>query len=301
MDKFKNQNLIDYGPRAVKRTAEHATNSASSTVSLYLKEIGKIPLLTANEEKKLARRVQKGDDKARQHFIEANLRLVVSIAKKYTSTKDPETLLDFIQEGNLGLFRAVERFNPKFKTRFSTYATYWIRQAIQRSLMTHRTVRLPENIMLEVRKMRRTRHELYQQLGRQPTSDELATEMGMKDTQLRRLEEISQDIVSLDQPIRSDDGDETRFGELLEDLDALRPEFIVGQHLLHAQVRKVLTSLPPRQQKVLGLRFGLEDGEPMTLEEIGQQFQISRERVRQIQNDALDRIRAQKNTLTRLK
>lgn len=301
MDKFKTQNLIDYGPRALKRPAEQATNSASSTVALYLREIGKIPLLTADEEKKLSRRVQKGDDKARQQFIEANLRLVVSIAKRYSSNKDPEALLDFIQEGNLGLFRAVERFDPKFKTRFSTYATYWIRQAIQRSLMTHRTVRLPENIMLEVRKMRRTRHELYQELGRQPTSHELATEMGMKDIQLRRLEEVSQEIISLDQPLKNDDGEETRFGELLEDLDSPQPEFVVGKQLQRTHVHRILASLPPRQQKVLDLRFGLKDGEPKTLEQIGQQFSISRERVRQIQNDALNRLRSQKHTMARLR
>jgi len=295
-------------PKRVKKASvrpydavEHAHQSARPTLSTYLKEIGKAKLLTADQEKKLARRIKKGDEEARQEFIEANLRLVVSVAKRYASARDPEMLLDLIQEGNLGLFRAVDRFKPQFKTRFSTYGTYWIRQAIQRSLGSHRTVRLPENVLADVRKMRRVRHELYQHLGRQPTSHELAIELEVKDSHLQRLEQASQDTVSLDQPIKGTEDDETRLGELLEDIDAPQPEMIVSQHLLHGQVRDTLTRLPQRQQKVLRLRFGLDDGHPKTLEEIGQEFGISRERVRQIQNDAFSRIRSHEKSLERLR
>jgi RNA polymerase primary sigma factor len=264
-----------------------------SILSLYLDEIGKAKLLTGKEEAALARRIARGDEKARQEFIEANLRLVVHIAKRYASARDPEGLLDLIQEGNLGLFRAVERFHPKHKTRFSTYATYWIRQAIQRGLLQRRSIRLPENVMGDVLRMRRQRHRLYQKLQRQPTTAELAEAMAMTVPTLQHLEEVSQDIVSLDQPVKgSKDEEQTQLGDLLQDLDAPQPEFIASQHLLRRQLREVVDSLPARQRKIINMRFGLEDGVPRTLEEIGEEFSISRERVRQIQNDAISRIRS---------
>lgn len=272
------------------------TTAPRPALSLYLDEISQTPLLTAKEERQLAKKVQQGDEKARQKLIEANLRLVVHAAKRFAKNVDSETLLDLVQEGNLGLFRAVERFNPRFKTRFSTYAMYWIRQAIQRARARQPLIRLPENVMEQVQKMRGARHQLYQTLGRQPTTEELAAELDVPITKLRKLEEVSQNVVSLDQPIRGKEGEEeTQLGDLLEDLEAPQPEFMASQHMLRAQIRQILDQLPPREQKIIRLRFGLDDGIPMTLAEIGQQFNISRERVRQIQEQALNRVRTQEN------
>src|SRR5581483_5016938 len=187
------------------KTVQRPTKSAPSVLDLYLNEVSQARLLTGKEEHALARRIAKGDEKARQQLVEANLRLVVYVAKRYASSRNAEELMDLIQEGNLGLFRAVERYNPKYKTRFSTYAVYWIRQAIHRSLARGRTVRLPENVHGEILQLRRTRHQLYQELGRQPTESELATEMGKPLEDVRQLEEYSQEIVSLDQSITGKD------------------------------------------------------------------------------------------------
>lgn len=267
--------------------------TASSTLALYLKEIGAQPLLTATQERLLAEKVVKGDEPARQKFIESNLRLVVHVAKRYSRPGDPEGLLDLIQEGNLGLFRAVERFDPRRGYRFSTYAIYWIRQAIQRALTRRSVVRLPEHIADQVARMRKVRHKLYQEFNRQPTENEVALEMGVKEEEVMKLEEYAQAVVSLDQPIKeSGDGETTELKELIYDLEAPQPEHIAGQHLLRAQVREVLKELPGRQQAILQLRFGLEDGIPRTLEEVGDEFGVSRERIRQIQNDAFERIRS---------
>lgn len=262
-----------------------------STLEMYLREIGRAPLLTAQEEVELAARIKKGDEAARQRIIESNLRLVVYVAKNYSRPGDAETLLDLIQEGNLGLFRAIERFNPKLG-RFSTYAVYWIRQAIQRALTRRPILRLPEHIADQVTKLRRARHRLYQDLGRQPTAQEIAKEMNIPEKELLKLEEYSQAVVSLDQPIAGEEGEETQLGDLIADLDTPEPEFIANQHLLRQQVRAVVEQLPKREQDILNLRFGLQDGIPHTLEEIGKKFKVSRERVRQIQNEALDRIRS---------
>lgn len=289
-------------PVVKTRPPRHSSREARSALALYLEEIGSTRLLTASEERALARQIHRGDERARQRLIESNLRLVVHVAKRYTALRDPESLLDVIQEGNLGLFRAVERFKPKFKTRFSTYAMYWIRQAIQRSLTHRHTIRLPENVLTDVTRLRRTRHELYQALGRQPTEEELATEINMPLKKLRRLEEVSQSVISLDQPIRrSAEEETTNLGDLLTDLDTPQPELITEQHMLRAQIRHVLTELPHRQQAVLRRRFGLDNGVPMTLAQIGKEFGISRERVRQIQEEAFHRIRERERRQTRLR
>lgn len=286
--------------RAAKRASPEKAHSA---LSLYLREIGKRKLLSRSDEQQLAKRIRRGDEAARQHFIEANLRLVVHVAKRYATSNDPEELLDLIQEGNLGLFRAVERFNPARKTRFSTYAMYWIRQAIQRSLSRQRTIRLPENVLNEIMNMRRVRHRLYQDMGRQPVIEEIAAELGVPTKKVRHLEEVSQTIVSLDQPIKGKDADdEMQLGDLLTDLETPQPEFIVGQHMLRGQVRQVLQELPAREQMILKLRFGLDDtATPLTLAQIGKRFGISRERVRQIQETALQRIRSGESTQARLR
>ena len=268
-----------------------------STLRQYLKEIGDTPLLTAEEEAGLAKRIQEeGDEAARQQMMRANLRLVVNIAKQYVTGHDPEALLDLIQEGNIGLMRAVDRFRPEFKTRFSTYGVYWIRQAILRALKSRRLVRLPENVVDQVLVMQRTRQQLYQELGRWPMSEELAEEMGVSLSVLRRLEEASSDVVSLEAPVRGREGEEeTQLRELLEDTEALSPKQVTQQELVHKEVREAVDTLPPREKKIVELRFGLAGERPYTLEEIGREFGISRERVRQLQNVALARLRQRRN------
>ena len=276
--------------------------SAASTLSLYLREIGERKLLVAAEEKALATRIREGDEEARQKFIEANLRLVVHVAKRYARRGDPELFLDLIQEGNLGLFRAVERFDPTLGTRFSTYATYWIRQAIQRALTKSRTIRIPEHVLEDISRMRKTRHRLTQELGRQPTSAELATELELSEHELLRLEEASQETVSLEKPIRGgEEGEEAELGTVLADLNSPQPEFIANQRILRHQVREIVDELPPRDRKIVTLRFGLLTGIPKTLAEVAKEFGISRERVRQIQERALERIRAKEASTSRLR
>lgn len=274
----------------------------ASTLSLYLREIGRSKLLTPEEEKDLARKIQQGDQGARRKLIESNVRLVVHLAKRYARQGDPETLLDLIQEGNLGLFRAVDRFDPERGTRFSTYAAYWIRQAIQRALMKQRAIRLPEHVMEQVARLRKARHQLMQELGRQPSGAELAAEMDLTALELERLEEASQDVVSLDMPIRGEDDEEaTELRHLLQDLETPRPEFIANQRLLRGQIREVVSELPPRDRKIVKMRFGLENGNPKTLAEVAKEFGISRERVRQIQERALLRLREKEDRAGRLR
>lgn len=262
-----------------------------SSLSLYLNEIGKTALLSAREEKILAQRVQKGDEMARHQFIEANLRLVVHVAKRYAHLRDASRLLDLIQEGNLGLFRAVERFDSTRGYRFSTYAMYWIRQAIQRHLSREPVMRLPEHVVEQIRQLRRERRRLYQELGRQPTAREIAAAIDLELKKYYQLQERSQEVVSLHQPVGGGEGEEVELGELLVDLESPQPEYIANQRLLRAQVRDVVNDLPERERKILELRFGLNDGVPHTLKEVGEKFGVSRERIRQVQNTAFDRIR----------
>lgn len=281
---------------------ERRSDVTPSTLSLYLREIGETKLLTPEEEKELARRIQKGDEEARQRLIEANLRLVVYVAKRYAPHRDPEALLDFVQEGNLGLFRAVERFDPAVGTRFSTYAMYWIRQAIQRARARARIIRLPEHVLEDIARMRRVRHRLYQELGRQPTTAELASELEITEAELEKLEEASADTISLEKPVRSaDDEESTELGSLLQDLDSPQPEFIASQRLLRHQIREIVSELPSRDKKILTMRFGLENGVPKTLAEVASTFGISRERVRQLQERALKRIRQREEKQARLR
>lgn len=291
-------------PSSVERDGaiRRGAGERASTLTAYLREIGQTNLLTPEEEKQLGRRVRRGDEQARQHFIGANLRLVVSIAKRYARPSQPEEFLDFIQEGNLGLFRAVERFDPDKGARFSTYATYWIRQAIQRARTRQRTIRIPEHVLEDIGRMRQTRHHLYQELGRQPTSVELAAELEITERALERLEAASQETVSLDAPVHGEgESEATELKNLLQDLDAPQPEFIANQRLLRHQLRRIVAELPPRDQKIVSLRFGLADGFPRTLAEVAKEFGISRERVRQIQERALTRIRAQEGAASRLR
>ncbi len=268
-----------------------------SSLRQYLEEIGRTPLLKAEEEARLAFRIQeKQDEDARQLLMRANLRLVVSIAKQYAAPQDQEMLLDFIQEGNIGLMRAVDRFKPEFKTRFSTYGVYWIRQAILRALKARRIVRLPENVVDQVMQMKRMRQSLYQILGRWPTTDELAEEMGLPIKTINRLEVAGAEVVSLDQPVRGKEGEEeTQLKEMIEDTETMSPNQVTQREMVRNEISSAVASLPPRERKILELRFGLGNKKrPFTLEEIGAEFGISRERVRQLQNVALSRLRQRK-------
>jgi RNA polymerase primary sigma factor len=264
-----------------------------SILSQYLREIGQTPLLTAEDEQMLARRIQKDhDEQARNLMLQANLRLVVNIAKKYAPSNDPEMLMDLIQEGNLGLMRAVDRFQPDRNTRFSTYGVYWIKQAILRALKSRRIVRLPENVVDRVLEMQRVRQRLYQLLGRPATVAEIAHEMGASTEEMKRLEMAATEVVSLDRAVRGvDENESTQLGELLEDFDAPQPENETRVELLRGLVQDAVKTLPVRERKILAMRYGLDNEQPHSLEDIGQEFGISRERVRQLQNSALTRLR----------
>ncbi|MEX2055259.1 MAG: RNA polymerase sigma factor RpoD/SigA [Candidatus Andersenbacteria bacterium] len=279
--------------------AEHRSKKSGSILSQYLREIGETPLLNAEGERVLAERIQRnGDEAARQQMMRANLRLVVNIAKKYAPANDPDMLMDLIQEGNLGLMRAVDRFKPERKTRFSTYGVYWIKQAILRALKSRRLVRLPENVVDRVLEMQRTRQRLYQFLGRVPTSQEVADEMHLKITEINRLEEASAEIVSLDRTVRGgEDSEETQLQDLLEDVEAPQPDQVALSQIIRQEITQAVSTLPAREKKIVELRFGLGDDEPHTLEDIGQEFGISRERVRQLQNSALHRLRHRQNVV----
>jgi len=263
-----------------------------SILSQYLKEIGEEPLLSADEEKRLSRQIAKGNSEARQKFLRANLRLVVNIAKQYVPSNDPEMLMDLIQEGNMGLMRAVDRFKAEYNTRFSTYGVYWIRQAILRALKSRRIVRLPENVVDRILLMQRVRQRLYQELGRAPAAEELAVEMRTSRQEIDRLEEASSEVISLDRAVRGrDEEEETPLQDLLEDFETPQPGEMAQAAMATREVREAVQSLPTREREIVELRFGLTGRAPMTLEEIGKEFDISRERVRQLQNVALDRLR----------
>lgn len=261
------------------------------SVQMYLKEIGQIPLLTAAEEKELARRIEQGDQDARQKLAQANLRLVVSIAKRYIGRSANLTLLDLIQEGNMGLFRAVEKFDWRKGFKFSTYATWWIRQAVNRALADHsRTIRIPVHMVETIFKFNKVRRRLQQELDRRPLPEEIAAEMGMDVEKVHHIMKISQDTVSIDQPV-GDEDEESTLGQFIEDKKVTSPETEAARRLLRDQLQGVLIDLSPREQKILEMRFGLKDGITHTLEEVGKEFGVTRERIRQIEAKALERIR----------
>lgn len=265
------------------------------SIQMYLREIGKVPLLIAREEVELAKRIQKGDVGARKKLAEANLRLVVSIAKKYMGRN--LGLLDLIQEGNLGLFRAVEKFDWTKGYKFSTYATWWIRQAITRALADQsRTIRIPVHMVETLNKYAQAERLLVQELGREPTAEEIAAEMGIEVAKVLHLQRISQETVSIDTAV-GDEGDEedSRLGDFIVDEQTTMPADSAGRQLLREYVGEVLKDLDPREQKILRMRFGLEDGITHTLEEVGKEFGVTRERIRQIEAKALERIRDHHN------
>jgi RNA polymerase primary sigma factor len=275
----------------VKETdLEEAAESVSvnDPVRLYLKEIGKVPLLTAEQELDLAKRMEQGDVEAKKELAEANLRLVVSIAKRYVGRG--MSFLDLIQEGNLGLIKAVEKFDYTKGFKFSTYATWWIRQAITRAIADQaRTIRIPVHMVETINKLIRVSRQLLQELGREPTPAEIGREMGFSEEKVREIQKIAQDPVSLETPIGEEE--DSHLGDFIPDDDALAPADAASYTLLKEQLTEVLGTLTEREEKVLRLRFGLDDGRTRTLEEVGREFNVTRERIRQIEAKALRKLR----------
>ncbi len=260
-------------------------------VQTYLKQIGKTPLLTAQEEKDLARRNEKGDEQARQRLIRANLRLVVSIAKRYVNRSPNLNILDLIQEGNIGLSKAVEKFDYRRGFKFSTYATWWIRQAITRALADQsRTIRIPVHMVENISKYTQTKRRLFQELGREPLAEEIAIELGTTVDKIRNIQKISQEVLSLEAPVGEQDEDST-LSEFIRDEKSLTPSQMTARSLLRNKIKEILASLAPREQEILNMRFGLEDGITHTLEEVGKKFGVTRERIRQIEAKALEKIK----------
>lgn len=257
-------------------------------VKMYLKDIGRVPLLNADEEVDLAKRMQEGDEEAKKRLSEANLRLVVSIAKRYVGRG--MLFLDLIQEGNLGLMKAVEKFDYQKGFKFSTYATWWIRQSITRAIADQaRTIRIPVHMVETINKLTRTSRLLLQELGREPTPEEIAKEMNMSIERVMEIQKIAQDPVSLETPIGEEE--DSHLGDFIEDNKTTTPSDSVAFTMLKEQLIGVLDTLTPREEKVLRLRYGIDDGRPRTLEEVGKEFNVTRERIRQIEAKALRKLR----------
>ncbi len=268
---------------------------SNDSVRMYLSEIGRVPLIDGKKEVELARRIRKGDASAKQQLAEANLRLVVSIAKKYIGRG--LSFLDLIQEGNIGLFRAVEKFDPERGFKFSTYATWWIRQAITRAIADQaRTIRIPVHMVETINKLTHTQRRLVQELGREPTLEELAVEMEMDIKKVQHIQKISQDIVSLEAPVGSEE--DSKLGDFIEDEEAINPFEATNRQLKKENVHAMLDFLTPRERKIIEMRFGLRDGIGHTLEEVGQEFGVTRERIRQIEAKVLQKMRDHPRSLT---
>ncbi len=260
-------------------------------IQMYLKEISRTAFLTADEEKELAKGIEAGDPKSKSRLIQANLRLVVSIAKKYVGKSNNLTLLDLIQEGNLGLFRAVEKFDWRRGYKFSTYATWWIRQAINRALADQaRTIRIPVHMIETISKYSKIRRDLMQNLGRDPSSEEVAAEMGLSVEKVNHITKIFQRTASLEAPV-SDDADSRVLSDFVKDEKTNSPSIDAGRSLLREGLQEILIDLNQREQEILAMRFGLEDGVTHTLEEVGKKFGVTRERIRQIEAKSLEKIR----------
>jgi RNA polymerase primary sigma factor len=284
---------VEDGEEVMQEDQHYLDDIADDSVRLYLREIGKIPLLSAEEELALAKRVVEGDKDAKDKMAEANMRLVVSIAKRYVGRG--LDLLDLIQEGNTGLLRAVEKFDPDKGFKFSTYATWWIRQAITRAIADQaRTIRIPVHMVETINKLLRTQRRLTQELNREPSNEEIAAAMEIEVDKVEHIMKIKQDISSLDASIR-DDEEESVLADFIEDEDTISPEESATNQLLKEQVKDMLAALTEREQKIIKLRFGLEDGKQHTLEEVGQEFSVTRERIRQIEAKALAKLRKHKD------
>ena len=299
-DRFESLNIdiveeIDTAEEASEDIADLETDVVSTEgvaiddpVRMYLKEIGKVPLLNAVEEVEIAKRMADGDQEAKQQLAEANLRLVVSVAKRYVGRG--MLFLDLIQEGNLGLIKAVEKFDYRKGYKFSTYATWWIRQAITRAIADQaRTIRIPVHMVETINKLIRVNRQLLQEYGREPRPDEIAAEMGISEEKVREIIKVAQEPVSLETPIGEEE--DSHLGDFIKDEDAPAPDDMASFTLLKEQLMEVLDTLTQREEKVLRLRFGLDDGKARTLEEVGREFNVTRERIRQIEAKALRKLR----------
>ena len=277
-------------------TAENVDAFADDSVRLYLREIGKIPLLTPEEEAELAQRIVKGDKKAKDKMVESNMRLVVSIAKRYGGRG--LDFLDLIQEGNTGLLRAVEKFDPDKGFKFSTYATWWVRQAITRAIADQaRTIRIPVHMVETINKVLRTTRKLTTELNREPTNEEIAKALDMEPEKIDYVMRIKQDIASLDASVgRDGDDEDSVLGDFVEDEDRDSPEDSAANQILKEQLSEIIATLTDREQKIIRLRFGIGGGRPHTLEEVGNEFDVTRERIRQIEAKALAKLRKNKDT-----
>jgi RNA polymerase primary sigma factor len=294
--------IEELAPKKPGHLSRHGSDSAYDSIQMYLKEIGQYPLINAAMEKELAKRIQAGDTEAKNLLAKANLRLVVSIAKKYVGRSPDLTLLDLIQEGNLGLFRAVDKFDWTKGYKFSTYATWWIRQAITRALADQsRTIRVPVHMVETIAKYKQVVRRLSQDLGREPLPDEIAMEMGMDVEKIYQIEKIEQDVVSLESPVGddSDDGKST-LQDFIADDKILSPDQESSRRILRDQVNSILNDLSEKERKILEMRHGLNDGITHTLEEVGREFNVTRERIRQIEAKAHEKIR-QHDKINRLK
>lgn len=299
VDVLEGGNLLDVdnGQDLSKYTRDPGTYSS---VQMYLKDIGQYPLINAAQERDLAKRIEKGDEEAKNLLARSNLRLVVSIAKKYANRTADLTLLDLIQEGNIGLFKAVEKFDYTKGFKFSTYATWWIRQSITRAIADQsRTIRIPVHMVETISKYKQVLRRLAQDLGREPMAEEVATEMGLDVEKIYTIEQINQETRSLEQPI-GDDEDKSTFGEFIPDDKILRPDQEASRRMLTDAIRSVLEELSPKEKRILELRYGLIDGVQHTLEEVGKEFGVTRERIRQIEAKVHDKLR-QNDKIQRLR
>jgi RNA polymerase primary sigma factor len=297
---FQEETVKNYDAKK-KIEVEFGDSASSDSVQMYLKEIGQYPLLTGDEEVDLAKRIEKDDESARQKLALSNLRLVVSIAKKYVGRSANLTLLDLIQEGNIGLFKAVEKFDYTKGYKFSTYATWWIRQAITRALADQgRTIRIPVHMVETINKYQQVVRRLVQDLGREPMPEEVASEMGVEVDKIRHIMKISQETISLEAPVGDDDDQDSSLESFIPDEDTISPSMSAARKILKSYINEIIADLTPREQKILDMRFGLTDGVTHTLEEVGKVFAVTRERIRQIEAKALEKIR-QHHKLGKLK
>ena len=286
----------DFNDEELASTAENVDAFADDSVRLYLREIGKIPLLTPEEEADLAERIVKGDQDAKNKMVESNMRLVVSIAKRYSGRG--LDFLDLIQEGNTGLLRAVDKFDPDKGFKFSTYATWWVRQAITRAIADQaRTIRIPVHMVETINKVLRTTRKLTSELNREPTNEEIAEELHMEPDKVDYVMRIKQDIASLDASVgREGDDEDSVLGDFVEDEERDSPEESAANQILKEQLSEIIATLSDREQKIIRLRFGIGGGRPHTLEEVGNEFDVTRERIRQIEAKALSKLRKNKDT-----
>jgi len=296
---FAEDKIKEYDEK--KKIEEEFGESSSDSVQMYLKEIGQYPLLSSEEEVDLAKRIEKKDESGRQKLAVSNLRLVVSIAKKYVGRSANLTLLDLIQEGNIGLFKAVEKFDYRRGYKFSTYATWWIRQAITRALADQgRTIRIPVHMVETINKYQQVVRRLVQDLGRDPMPEEVASEMGLEVDKVRHIMKISQETISLEAPVGDDDDQDSSLESFIPDEDTISPSTSAARKILKSYINEIIADLTPREQKILDMRFGLTDGVTHTLEEVGKVFSVTRERIRQIEAKSLEKIR-QHHKLGKLK